>query len=117
MLRHQNSTVIWDTGKVVREQQELFNGGAVTYSGPPLERLQQYSWSVNRNGVATGHGRFTTAPDLAPARTQALLSTGAVKGTPNNITALFEGTLANLRGRINSTDGFMNTSVGGGYTG
>ena len=107
---------VWDTGTLFREQQKGYNWeNAITYSGPALQKNTSYSWRARMNGQDVGAGTVITSSSLKPAKWEALSAVTSPESP--NITSLFEGTLASLRGRINQTDGYMNTSVGGGYTG
>ena len=51
-----------------REKQELYNGGSITYSGPPLHKGTKYTWNAYRNGTLIAKGQFKTAENLPSER-------------------------------------------------
>jgi len=114
--------IIWDTQWVYQENQSLYDGNQCRYAGTPLKRNTTYFWSVWQIMNVTNHevkdgfqffyqNTFKTSPNLISAQAEAKESV-----LLSNITSLYQGTLKSFYNRTDN-DGYMNTSIGGNYTG
>ena len=113
----------WDSGTLYRESPRDPNAttwpvSATTYSGPPLAPSTSYSWSVTEwalpsDGHSVGQhtGNFATAAALPVSidEARAIVRSGPIR-------QLWAGQLQNLLARV-GPDGYLSTSVYGGYTG
>jgi hypothetical protein len=119
----------WDSGWLWRENPHQQNAttwpvDATTYAGLALRPATTYEWSVQEQHYDQG-SLHTTAPALAAARggvfsTSSKLPTAIEEArsalNSSAIRRLRQGQLENLLARV-SSDGYLSTSVYGGYTG
>lgn len=114
----------WDSGMLYRESPRDPNAttwpvAATTYSGPPLAPSTQYSWTItewplpsdNESAAGQHSGTFTTAAALPT-----LIDEARKVVKSESIRQLWGGQLHNLMARVGS-DGYLSTSVYGGYSG
>jgi len=113
-------TVHWDSGWAWRENPKQPNAttwpvSATTYAGPALAPSTKYAWSVEEKdpdasaSSRTYRSSFTTAADLPTAVEEA-------RRALHSTQRLYDGQLSNLLARVGA-DGYLSTSVYGGYTG
>jgi hypothetical protein len=123
----QGSPPHWDSGWLWRENPHQQNAttwpvGATTYAGPALRPATTYKWNVQEQHSDQGSllptasavprgGVLSTASKLPAAVDEARSALNSSK-----IRRLRQGQMKNLLARV-SSEGYLSTSVYGGYTG
>ena len=124
---HDHPQQHWDSSWLWRENPHQENAtwpaSATTYAGPALRPTTTYEWSVREQYIYHGEGslRITTAAVAGGVFLTSTALPTAIDEARSSLNSsairrLRQGQLKNLLARVGS-DGYLSTSVYGGYTG